>query len=74
MQILQKGFAMLKDSKIYIAGHGGTLGKTLYNTLIDEGFNNIIIKTRKELDLVDQKSRGGFFCKRKTTICFFMRC
>lgn len=62
---------MQKDSKIYIAGHGGTLGKTLYNTLIDEGFNNIIVKTRKELDLVDQKAVTDF-SQRKTRICFYV--
>lgn len=65
---------MQKDSKIYIAGHGGTLGKTLYNTLIDESFNNIIVKTRKELDLVDQKAVADFFTKEKPEYVFFMRC
>lgn len=61
---------MQKDSKIYITGHGGTLGKTLYNTLIDEGFNNIIVKTRKELDLVDQKAVADFFAKEKPEYVF----
>lgn len=64
---------MQKDSKIYITGHGGTLGKTLYNTLIDEGFNNIIVKTRKELDLVDQKAVADFLQKKNQNM-FFMCC
>ncbi|MBK1973496.1 NAD-dependent epimerase/dehydratase family protein [Campylobacter sp. TTU-622] len=61
---------MLKDSKIYIAGHSGTLGKTLYNVLIEKGFNNIIVKTRKELDLVDQKAVVNFFIKEKPEYVF----
>lgn len=64
---------MQKDSKIYIAGHGGTLGKTLCSTLRDEGFNNIIIKTRKELDLVDQKAVADFLQKKNQNM-FFMCC
>lgn len=63
---------MQKDSKIYIAGHGGTLGKTLYNTLIDEGFNNIIVKTRKELDLVDQKAVTDFLQKKNQNMFFYV--
>lgn len=56
---------MLKDSKIYIAGHRGTLGKTLYNTLIEKGFHNLIVKTRQELDLTHQKAVAEFFEKEK---------
>lgn len=61
---------MQKDSKIYIAGHSGTLGKTLYDILVSEGFNNIIIKTRKELNLVDQKAVADFFTKEKPEYVF----
>ena len=61
---------MLKDSKIYIAGHRGTLGKTLYNTLIEKGFHNLIVKTRQELDLTKQKAVAEFFEKEKPEYVF----
>ncbi len=64
-QILFKGFAMLKNSKIYIAGHNGTLGKALFSGLIERGFENIIVKNRQELDLTNQKAVTEFFVKEK---------
>ena len=29
-----------KDEKIFLAGHNGMLGKSLYNQLINKGFKN----------------------------------
>ena len=42
---------MDKQSRIYIAGHRGMVGSAIWNLLESKGFNNLIGKTRGELDL-----------------------
>lgn len=45
---------MNKESKIYIAGHRGLVGSALVRQLQENGYNNLILKTRQELDLLKQ--------------------
>ncbi len=52
---------LLKDSRIYVAGHAGLLGSTLLKKLRSKGYNDIITKTHSELDLTDQESVNDFF-------------
>ena len=56
---------MLKKSdKIYIAGHRGMVGSACWRALEAEGYNNLVGKTSKELDLRNQKTvdcLGGDF-------------
>ncbi|MBU2511787.1 GDP-L-fucose synthase [bacterium] len=52
---------MKKSSKIYIAGHRGMVGSAIMRHLIKEGYSNIIIKTRKELNLLDSQAVEDFF-------------
>ncbi|WP_276496036.1 GDP-L-fucose synthase [Pontibacter litorisediminis] len=52
---------MHKDSKIYVAGHRGMVGSAIVRKLQQEGFNNIITRTSKELDLRNQQAVDGFF-------------
>lgn len=61
---------MLKTSKIYIAGHKGLVGSTLVRSLKDKGYNNLITKERKELDLVDQMAVEIFFKTNKPEYVF----
>jgi GDP-L-fucose synthase len=42
---------METTSKIYIAGHRGMVGSAIMRNLQSKGFNNIITRTSKELDL-----------------------
>lgn len=42
---------MDKKSKIYIAGHSGMVGSALLRILKGQGYQNLILKTFKELDL-----------------------
>jgi GDP-L-fucose synthase len=51
---------MKKNSKIYIAGHSGMVGSAIKRRFIKEGFLNLIVKTHKELDLIDQYSVAKF--------------
>lgn len=52
---------MERNSKIFVAGHRGLVGSTIVKTLLEGGFNNIVYKTRIELDLLDQASVKQFF-------------
>jgi len=52
---------MDKKSKIYVAGHHGMVGSAIVRKLESDGFNNIIAKTLKELDLCNQQAVKYFF-------------
>lgn len=52
---------MNKDSKIFIAGHRGLVGSAITEALRNEGYTNLILKTRHELDLLDQSAVKKFF-------------
>ncbi len=52
---------MNKTDKIYIAGHRGMVGSAIKSKLEKEGFQNIITRTSKELDLTNQKAVNDFF-------------
>ena len=54
-----------KSDKIYIAGHRGMVGSACWRALEAEGYNNIIGKTSKELDLRDQKAVEEFIKAEK---------
>ena len=52
---------MNKDSKIYVAGHNGLVGSAIWNNLKARGYNNLVGRSHKELDLTDQYSVKKFF-------------
>ena len=49
------------DSKIYIAGHNGMVGKAIVRTLKNKGFYNLITRPHSELDLTSQEAVRSFF-------------
>jgi len=61
---------MKKGSKIFVAGHNGMVGSALVRGLRRLGFNNLILKSRKELDLLDSKATGEFFREEKPEYVF----
>jgi len=61
---------MKKDSKIYVAGHKGLVGSALVRLLEKKGYNNLVLRTRKELDLLDQKAVAKFFEQEKPEYVF----
>lgn len=61
---------MDKNSKIYIAGHRGLVGSAIERKLRQEGFNNLILKTSSELNLISQKETDEFFEKEKPEYVF----
>ncbi|CAC9472346.1 GDP-L-fucose synthetase (EC 1.1.1.271) [uncultured Gammaproteobacteria bacterium] len=56
---------MNKDAKIYIAGHRGLVGSAIVRELKKQGFDNLIIRTHKELDLINQQAVSDFFKQEK---------
>ncbi len=61
---------MNKDSKIYVAGHRGLVGSAIVRALREQGYSNLILKTRQELDLLDQVAVKTFFEKEKPEYVF----
>jgi len=61
---------MLKSSKIYIAGHNGMVGSAIKRQLEKEGYQNIICRSSKELDLRNQKAVQDFFQEIKPEYVF----
>jgi GDP-L-fucose synthase len=50
-----------KQSKIYVAGHNGLVGSAIWNNLKQRGYNNLVGRSHKELDLTDQVAVRKFF-------------
>lgn len=61
---------MLKDSRIYVAGHAGLLGSALVKKLKSKGYGDIITRVHSELDLTDQMAVNGFFKKEQPEYVF----
>ena len=61
---------LIKDSKIYLAGHKGMVGASILRCLNKNGFNNTITRTRDELNLIDQIKTKNFFNDEKPEYVF----
>jgi len=61
---------MEKNSKIYVAGHQGMVGSAIVRKLRQEGYDQIITRTSKELDLRDQIAVNDFFVTEKPDYVF----
>ena len=49
------------NTKIYVAGHRGMVGSAIVRNLRAKGFENIITRSRSELDLTNQAAVQAFF-------------
>ncbi len=56
---------MGKNVKIYIAGHKGLVGSAILRRFKQEGFLNLILKTRQELDLFSQEAVNDLMAKER---------
>ena len=61
---------MEKDAKIYVAGHRGMVGSAIVRELQRQGYNNIITRTHKELELCRQEAVEQFFAAEKPEYVF----
>ncbi len=61
---------MNKTDKIYVAGHRGMVGSAVTQRLNKLGYNNIVSRTSKELDLTNQAAVNAFFESEKPDYVF----
>ncbi len=52
---------MNPDSRIFIAGHLGLVGSALVRFTRAQGFSNLLVRSRAQLDLQDQRAVNHFF-------------
>jgi GDP-L-fucose synthase len=56
-----------QDSRIFLAGHRGMVGSAIYRRLQAENYGNIVTRSHRELDLVNQAAVRDFFQNEKIT-------
>ena len=61
---------MEKNSKIYVAGHRGMVGSAIVRELQRQGYNNLVLRTHKELDLTRQDQVEAFFAQERPEYVF----
>ena len=61
---------MQTNSKIYIAGHRGMVGSAIERRLRTLGYNNIVTRGSKELDLINQQAVADFFAAERPDYVF----
>ena len=52
---------MKSDARVFVAGHMGMVGSAIYRRLRVDGFTEILVRRRDELDLRDQRAVNQFF-------------
>ena len=53
-----------KNSKIFLAGHKGMVGSAIFNRLKKDGYKNVVIASKKKLNLLDQTKVKNFLKKK----------
>lgn len=61
---------MNEDHKIYVAGHSGLVGSALVRNLRAAGYDNIVTRTSKELDIRRQEDAERFFDAERPAYVF----
>lgn len=59
---------MKTSDKIYIAGHRGMVGSAIVRALKSKGYNNLVVRTSSELNLMNQAAVNDFFAEEKPNI------
>lgn len=70
MKVIKVEEKMDKGAKIYVAGHRGMVGSAIVRELRRQGYNNIITRTHRELDLTRQQEVEDFFSLEKPEYVF----
>jgi GDP-L-fucose synthase len=61
---------MNRESRIFVAGHGGLVGSALLRELDRAGYRNLVVRSRAQLDLLDQQAVAGFFARETPEFVF----
>jgi len=56
---------MNKQDRIYVAGHRGLVGSAIMRRLQADGYDNLVTRSSKELDLREQQAVRDFFAAEK---------
>ncbi|MEZ5541470.1 MAG: GDP-L-fucose synthase [Pseudomonadota bacterium] len=56
---------MEKNAKIYVAGHRGLVGSAIVRCLRSHGYDNLVVRTSRELDLREQAAVREFFAAER---------
>jgi GDP-L-fucose synthase len=59
---------LTQQDRIYVAGHRGLVGSGIHRRLVAGGYANIITRTHKELELLDQAAVRAFFAQERPTV------
>ena len=62
--------ALQQNSRIFVAGHNGLVGSAIFRRLDKSGFEQLIVRPRSELDLMDRASVVDFFSDQKPEYVF----
>jgi GDP-L-fucose synthase len=58
------------QTKVFVAGHRGLVGSAIVRRLQAEGIGNLVLRTRAELDLLDQAGVSAFFEVERPEVVF----
>ena len=61
---------MQHDARIFVAGHRGMVGSAIARRLLGKGFENVVTRTRAELDLLDPHAVNAFLAAEKPDYIF----
>ena len=61
---------MTPANKVYVAGHRGMVGSAIVRKLRADGYDNIVTRTSRELDLRDQSAVHEFFATERPEYVF----
>lgn len=61
---------MHSNAKIFVAGHRGMVGSAIVRALQGAGYNNLLLRSRSELDLCNQSAVGAFFSLHRPEYVF----
>ena len=61
---------MKKSDKIYVAGHRGLVGSAIVRCLQKAGYENLLLRSRSELDLIEKGAVDDFFVTQKPDYVF----
>ena len=63
---------MERDARIYVAGHRGLVGRAILRRLEAEGYRNVLVATRQQVDLRDQAAVNAWFDDHRPEYVFLV--
>jgi GDP-L-fucose synthase len=63
---------MPRDARVFVAGHRGLVGSAVVRRLEQEGFTNLLLATRSQLDLRDQAAVNEWFRVQRPEYVFLV--